>query len=122
MFNIEQRKQIAKAALSDLEKVAVISSEGMLWKLALDLNADSIVKGYRNETDLKYENEMAEFNTSHNPRAKTILLKADETLVDLSSTKVRELISNKKEIDKYLPKSAIKEIEKILSSRNPCSK
>ena len=45
LFDIEQRTEIAKSAVCDIPNVRVISSEGMLWKLAQDLDADAIVKG-----------------------------------------------------------------------------
>ena len=55
LFNIEQRTEIARAAMRELENVKVISSEGMLWQLAQKLNADAIVKGYRNQKDLSHQ-------------------------------------------------------------------
>jgi len=118
MFTLEQREKIAKAALRGYENVKVISSDGMLWELALKLNACAIIKGYRNEADLKYELEMAEFNKVHNPKAKTILLKSNESLSDLSSTKVRSMISNNADISAYMPHNAIEEIYKIQSNNS----
>ena len=114
MFTLDQRKKIAKAALEGLQNVEVISSEGMLWELALSLDACAIVKGYRNQVDLEYENKMAEFNSSHNPKAKTILLKANESLKEISSTTAREMIVNGQSLEEYIPASAVKEIQKIL--------
>ena len=116
MFTLEERKAIANVALKDLENVEVISSDGMLWELALSLNACAIVKGYRNDIDLEYERKMAEFNEAHNPKAKTVLLKANEELQELSSTKVREFIKNHKGLADYIPPAAIREIEKILGN------
>ena len=55
MFTLNQRQKIAEEAVRGIENVEVISSEGMLWKLAKDLGACAIVKGYRNEVDLAYE-------------------------------------------------------------------
>ena len=118
MFTLEQREKIAKAALAECENVKVISSDGMLWELALKLDACAIIKGYRNECDLKYELEMAEFNKAHNPKAETILLKSDEALSDLSSTKVRNMILNNEDISEYIPRNAIEEIYKIKSNNS----
>ena len=114
MFTMQQREKIAKAALSEFSNVSVITSDGMLWKLAQDLNACAIVKGYRNEKDLEYENEMARFNTEHNPNAPTVLLKSSEEFQDISSTRVREKILNGESLKKLLPDAAIKEINKII--------
>lgn len=113
LFTIEERVEIAKAALSEIDNVEVISSEGMLWQLAQSLSADAIVKGYRNDVDLEYENMMAEYNKAHYPNADTILLKADEKLSDVSSTIVREYLLHEKDLSKFLPKSAIDVINKF---------
>lgn len=106
LFSIEQRSEIAKAATSELKNVKVISSEGMLWKLAKELDADAIVKGYRNQTDYEYELDMAKFNEAHFPKAKTVLLKANSELENLSSTALREKLVNNESIEGLIPEAA----------------
>jgi len=113
LFDIEQRTEIAKAAVCDISNVRVISSEGMLWKLAQDLDADAIVKGYRDQRDFDYETDMARFNDSHCPKAKTVLLKADPMLEALSSTAVREMLLKGESIDAFIPRSATALIRKF---------
>ena len=106
MFTIEERRQIAAAALEGIPNVEVISSEGMLWKLAEDLGATGIVKGYRNDRDLAYEREMANYNLAHNPHAPTVLLQAPKELAHVSSTDVRARIKSHAPLHEYLPPSA----------------
>ena len=115
MFTMKQRECIAKAAFWDNPRVKVITSEGMLWKLAKDVGACAIVKGYRNETDLAYEQAMAQFNAEHYPNAKTVLLPSEDDLSDLSSTVVRQSLRDGTSLSQYLPKKAIDVIERILS-------
>ena len=117
LFTLQEREEIARLALSGIENITVISSDGMLWKLAEELGADAIVKGYRNNVDYEYEMKMAEFNSSHNPKARTILLKADQSLTTLSSTLLREKIAKSESIDAYLPKPAADKIIDILKKR-----
>ena len=112
-FTLEEREAIARAALEGLERVEVISSRGWLWELAKDIGACAIVKGYRNESDLEYEQKMAEFNKEHNPDAETVLLKASDGLETLSSTVVRERMLNDEQIDGLLPEKAIEFIKKL---------
>ncbi len=114
-FTLSQRQEIAEAALDGMERVEVISSEGMLWQLAKDLGAVAIVRGYRNDTDLAYEQAMAQFNAKHYPSAKTVLLPSEDELSDLSSTVVRQSLRNGSSLSQYLPKKAIATIERILS-------
>ena len=116
-FTLEERKKIAVAALKDLSCVEVISSDGWLYELANFLNADAIVKGYRNEADFEYENKMAEFNRKYAPNTITVLIKSSDELTLLSSTLVREKLKNNNDIKDFLPQEAIEEIEKILAKK-----
>ena len=84
MFDIQERKAIAEAATKSIPNVKVIMSKDWLWKLATELKADAIVKGYRNNIDLEYEQNMAKFNEERAKNTKTILLKTDPTLKELS--------------------------------------
>ena len=116
-FSLEERTRIARSAVSKFKNVEVIFSDGMLWELARDLDANAIVKGYRNDTDLEYEKKMAEFNEAKYPRAKTVLLPSAPELTDVSSTVVRQKILNGDPIDSFLPEEAKIEINKILTER-----
>ena len=113
MFNIDQRKVIAEACVRDIDNVEVISSEGWLWELAKSLGACAIVKGYRNDVDLEYEQKMAIFNEEKYPQAKTVLIKAEDGLGDLSSTVVRGRILSGEQLDGLVPNEAIAEILNI---------
>ena len=116
-FTLEERKSIANAALDGVERVEVISSDGWLYDLANELSADAIVKGYRNDIDLEYEQKMAEFNQRYAPNTETVLIKSDDEISRISSTLVREMLKNEESINKLLPQSAIAQINKILSNR-----
>ena len=111
MFTLDERKRIAEACFKGRDNISVISSDGWLWQLANQLDASAIVKGYRNQTDLEYEEEMAKFNDAHCSNAKTVLLKSEDELVDLSSTEVRKKILRGDDLDGLLPKEAIEVIK-----------
>ena len=113
MFTLEERRMIADSAIEEIDRVEVISSSGWLWELAKSLGACAIVKGYRNEADLRYEQEMAEFNEAHYPEAKTVLLRAENGLEELSSTLIREKIKKNESLEGYLPTAAIRRIKEI---------
>ena len=113
MFTIEQRKSIAEAAVVGMNNVEVISSYGWLWELAKSLGACAIVKGYRNPTDLEYERKMAIFNEERYPEGKTVLIKAENGLEELSSTAVRELMTKGKSLESLVPLGSIDEIKRI---------
>ncbi len=118
MFSLEERQELVESAVGGLKNTKVISSRGWLWELARDLNACAIVKGYRNETDLEYERKMAVFNEQHYPKGKTILIKSEEFLSNISSTLVREHINDQKSVSDFLPKAVIEKIQEIQSKKN----
>lgn len=117
MFTLSQREQIANAAIRHIPNATVISSEGMLWELAMQLGACALVKGYRNEIDREYEKKMAQFNAERYPEAKTELLLTQEGYAHISSTAVRERLLNGEPLTDYVPQAAIDEIYKIFPRR-----
>lgn len=113
MFTLSEREEIARAACEGLENVSVISSSGMLYELCRTLGAEVIIKGVRNDTDREYELKMAQYNAKHNPDAITLLLDAKEELTHISSTAVREIITENGDLSGYLPEGAILKIKEI---------
>ena len=90
---IEERAEMVRLTVAGLPRVNVVTDRGMLVDLFDRLGADVIVKGVRNEKDRVYEENMAAYNLSKNPRAKTVLYEAEAARDDLSSTLVREKLA-----------------------------
>ena len=110
MFTREQRTEIARLSVEHLSNVEVIFDDGMLWELALHLDANVIVKGIRDYKDYQYEFEMAQFNFKKNPNAQTVFFPCDEGAREISSTAVRDRIAHGKDISDIISKNAIKYI------------
>ena len=96
MFDMETRERLVSLSLTHLENVEVVTSSGMLIDLFDELSADVIIKGIRGSADLEYEMIHAKWNKEHNPRLETLFLPADESLMSVSSTLVRELLKDGK--------------------------
>lgn len=96
LFDMETRVEIARATVSELKNVRVISEKGLLIDLFDALGADAVCKGWRNDADYAYEIKMADWNRDHNPRFVTKLYRSHGETATLSSTEVREcLLSGK---------------------------
>ena len=113
MFTREQRTDIARLSVEHLPNVEVIFDDGMLWELALRLDANVIVKGIRDYKDYQYEFEMAQFNFKKNPNAQTVFLPCDEGAREISSTAVRDRIAHGKDISDIISKNAVHYIYSI---------
>ena len=96
---LAERTEMAELTVQGLERVRVVSSEGLLIDLFDELGADVIVKGIRNEKDRAYEEKMAAWNLEHNPRAVTVFLQAADDFEEVNSTQVRRMVREGKSPD-----------------------
>ena len=93
LCTLEEREELARLTLANYPDVAVVSDTGLLVDVFDRVGADVIVKGVRNEVDRAYEENMASANLARNPRVVTVLLEAADDFVDVSSTRVREMLA-----------------------------
>ena len=89
LFNTETRVAIAEETVKEFPNVRVISDSGMLIELFDRLGANAVCKGWRNQKDYDYELHMADWNSSHNPRFRTEMIRAKSSVEHISSTEVR---------------------------------
>ena len=89
VHSLQERAKTVELTLEGVERVRVVTSDGLLIDLFDELGADVIVKGIRNEQDREYEKKMAEWNLEHNPRAKTVFLQAADDFELISSSAVQ---------------------------------
>ena len=72
-----------------------------------------IVKGYRNEQDLVWEREQAEYNLKHGYETELIL--CEDEYKHISSTLVREKIRNGESVEGIVPKSVENYIKSLIN-------
>ena len=116
LFTTEECTEIARRTVAELSNVRVIADDGMLIDLYDRLGACAVCKGYRNDKDLAYEEEMAAYNLAANPRAKTVLLEADPALDTISSTAVRDMLAGGERPDGLLAPAVLD----YLAARGEC--
>lgn len=91
LFSPEERLSMLRIATEGLG-VTVDYSEGLVIDYMKAHGIKEILKGYRNDTDLEYERNMAEWNRLRGG-VETRLLKCDREYEKISSSAVRESIS-----------------------------
>lgn len=108
-INSEKNNENANKNLAEIEnkykndpRVKVITYNTLTADVVKKENATCIIRGIRNDVDLKYESEIAQVNyTLFN--VETIFLLASPELKDISSSIVRELQKYGKNITDLLP-------------------
>lgn len=102
-FSIDERMELMREAVKELDNVEVVSFEGLLAEYCRKNNIDAIVKGLRAVSDFEYEFQMAIANKKLCPQLETIFLTADSDSMYLSSSMVREIGSMGGDISNFVP-------------------
>ncbi len=97
-FTLDERVQMLMIATDDLENVLVSYSNGLVIDYMHDHEIEKIIKGYRNDDDLVWEREQAEWNLK-NGGYETELWKCSAGLECVSSTAARAAISKGEPLD-----------------------
>ena len=97
-FSLEDRVAMLMLATEELDNVFVSYSLGYVVDYMREHGIDRIVKGYRNDSDLAWEKDQAEYNLKHGGY-ETELILCDERYKDISSTLVRERLAASQSID-----------------------
>lgn len=114
VFDKDMRVELLKKSLSDIPNIEVISFDGLLADLANIKNAAFIVKGLRALSDFEYEFQMALTNKKLNPDVETVFLTTSAEYMFLSSSIVKDVAKHGGDISKFVPKSVLSDIERVL--------
>ncbi|WP_271392584.1 pantetheine-phosphate adenylyltransferase [Aequorivita sinensis] len=104
MFTLEERLKFIEDIFKDEEKVVVESYSGLTAKYCIEKDAQFIVRGLRNTTDLNYEQPIAQTNYQMT-NVETIFLICSPEVSNISSTIVRDVMRNNGDYSKLVPTS-----------------
>jgi pantetheine-phosphate adenylyltransferase len=102
MFEQEQRLIWIREAFRNEPRIEAVAFEGLTVDLCNRVGARFIVRGLRNSTDHGYERSIALMNRQL-AGVETIFLPSASEHAHISSTIVRELISNKADVSAFVP-------------------
>ncbi len=91
MFTTEERVEMLKESVGDIENVRCISYSGLLVDFCREYEIDAIIKGLRVLTDYDMEVQMALMNKRLNEDVETLFLVAGEGFSYVSSSIIKEV-------------------------------
>ena len=117
LFSINERITMVENELKNLDskfdnQVSVQSFDSLLIDFAEKNKADCIIRGLRAVSDFEYEFQMTGMNKHLNPNIETIFLMASEKNSFISSQFVKEVHKLKGNVDKYVSKFIVQELDK----------
>ena len=102
LFSLEERVELAEAALSGIDNVAVSGFDSLLADFAREHGAKVILRGLRAVSDFEYEFQLAGMNRRLAPDIETMFLAPAETYTFLSSSLVKEVAELGGNIDEFV--------------------
>ena len=91
MFSLEERVELARAAVNHIPNVEVVGYKGLTVDFARAEGLTAIVRGLRAVSDFEYEFQLATMNRHLTEEVETIYLTPTEKYTFISSSLVREI-------------------------------
>lgn len=121
-FTVEERVELLKRSLTDVENVEIEMHCGLLAEYAKEKGACAVVKGLRAVSDFEYEFQQALTNKKLNPELETVFLTANAENMYLSSSVVKQVCEFGGDISEFVPAEICEDIIKRIKERNGFSK
>ena len=113
MFSVDERVEMATAALAHIENVEVARYDGLTVDFAKENGLRVIVRGLRAVSDFEYEFQLANMNRHLTEEVETAFLTPTEKYTFISSSLVREVAQLGGDIGEFVSP----EVEKALMER-----
>ena len=103
MFRAEERMELARLSLANLQNVEVVPFSGLLVNWARAHGIHTLIRGLRAFSDFEYEFQMALTNRKLAPDIETLFLMPNEDFSYVSSSMVREIAALGGDVEKFVP-------------------
>ena len=113
LLPIKERVGIIKELFSKDKSIEVYKEEGLIIESLKKFNSRVICRGLRKVSDYEYESSMAMMNNELNKDVETIFFITRPEYSFISSSMIKEIISNKGDIKQFVPSPVIKTLEKL---------
>lgn len=101
---VDKRMELIKESVKDMNNVQVDSHKGLTVDYAKSHGANTLLRGLRTVSDFDSEMQMSEINRQLDPNIRTVFISSGSEYSAISSSAVREILSNNGDITKFVPK------------------
>lgn len=108
LFSLEERIKFIENTFKGEKKIKIKSYSGLTAKFCISEEAQFIVRGLRNTTDLNYEQPIAQTNFKI-AKVESVFLICSPEVSNISSTIVRDVMRNDGDFSSLVPNSVRKQ-------------
>ena len=111
LFGTDERVELVRMALAELDNVRVESYTGLLVDYARQADAQVVVRGLRATSDFDYEFQLASMNRRMRPDLEVMFFLADIRYTFLSSSIVKEIAELGGDVSDLVPEAVAKALK-----------
>jgi pantetheine-phosphate adenylyltransferase len=104
LFSVEDRLRIIGDIFKDEPRIIIMQYQSLTVEFCKKVNAGFILRGLRSGLDFEYEQSIAFANKELDAHIETVFLLSSPSYSNISSTIVRDIIVNKGDYSKFVPK------------------
>jgi pantetheine-phosphate adenylyltransferase len=116
LFTPDERVEMIRLLIKDRPRVIVDSFEGLTVEFAMKCDANVIIRGLRNLTDVQYEFQLAMTNRAV-AGVETVFIMTSEQYGFTSSTLIREVASLGGDVSRLVPADVYEQLKGRLAQR-----
>jgi len=102
-LTVEERVKLIRQSVKDIPNAEVDCFTGLTIEYAKKNNAQVLIRGLRAVSDFEYEMQLSQANSSLCQDIKTVFLTTKPEYNFISSSTIREILSNGGDISKFVP-------------------
>ena len=114
-LTVEERVGLIKQSITGFSNVEVDSFSGLTIEYAKKHNAEVLIRGLRAVSDFEYEMQLSQANSALCSSVKTVFLTTKPEYNFISSSTIREILSNGGDISKFVPEAVNTYLTKMRS-------
>jgi pantetheine-phosphate adenylyltransferase len=112
MFSLEERLLLVQKTFADVQKIKVVSYEGLTIDFCKKNNIRYVIRGLRSDMDWGAESAIAHANKLMSPEVETLFLLTEPQYTGVSSSIVRDILINKGDVSAFVPDVVLNLIKK----------
>jgi pantetheine-phosphate adenylyltransferase len=112
LFNHKERINLVRQVFMDNKKIEVLGFSSLLVDFAMEIGAQTIIRGMRAVSDFDYELQLTLTNRNLAPSIETIFLMPSEKNIFVSSSLVKEIAALNGDISRLVPSVVAKALRK----------
>ncbi|MFH1001743.1 MAG: pantetheine-phosphate adenylyltransferase [bacterium] len=117
LFSAQERADMIKEAIKDLEDVKVLSFSGLLTDFVRKNKASIIIRGMRAISDFEHESQLALMNKRLAPEIETVFMVTCSKYSYLNSSIVKEIASLNGNISQLVPEIVEKKLKTLFFNK-----